>query len=116
MHTPNEARLLRCPIEKESCVAEQCAMWRWSQHAKVKNDRHVNDMGFCNRTLNVLMAGGIDTESKLMDMTDFMLLLIPNLGRRSLNEIRKTIGPYNPKNTIYIKQAGYCGLAEKPEF
>jgi DNA-directed RNA polymerase alpha subunit len=48
----------------------------------------IKDLEFTVRTENCLLSDGIDTVLKLTQQTELHLKCIPNLGRKSLNEIR----------------------------
>ena len=51
----------------------------------------VDDLEFSIRTSNCLKSAGIDIVADLMMMDDESLLSIPNLGRKSLKEIREVL-------------------------
>ena len=51
----------------------------------------VKDLGIDNRALNCLKAEKIETVEDLMEWTANDLLKTPNLGRKSLNEIKEKL-------------------------
>jgi len=46
---------------------------------------------FTSRTLNALKNFGITTVGELVSKTEVELLLLPNFGRKSLNEIKEAL-------------------------
>ena len=47
MHTPEEARDLRCPVAGDRCIADKCAMWRWGEFNSATKEEVVSaqDLG-----------------------------------------------------------------------
>jgi len=47
------------------------------------------------RTINSLLSQGIETLGHLIDKKEYELTRIPNFGRRSLDDVKKTLKEYN---------------------
>ena len=57
-------------------------------NAKILASMRFQQRGLSDRTVNALVAGGIDTPERLLFMTDIDLRSIPGIGRSSLAEIK----------------------------
>lgn len=54
-------------------------------------EKHIDDIEFSVRTHHALINANIDLISELVQKTEAELLRIPNLGRKSLNEIKEVL-------------------------
>lgn len=61
------------------------------KYTRTPADYGVRILGLSSRPLNALLAERIDTLADLMNTSDSVLLKIPNLGRTSLDEIKKAL-------------------------
>lgn len=58
-------------------------------HAGVQGGTPLDEGALTVRTLNALRAEGIETLEQLVCWKDQWLLMLPNLGRKSLNELKE---------------------------
>ena len=115
--TEDEARTKWCPmrladhdmdwLENTRCIGSDCMMWR---SAAAIDDRSISALELTVRTENCLRAENIKTVKELAFISDAQLLKMPNMGRKSLREIRFALSDFALPNT----DSGYCGLAGKP--
>lgn len=73
------------------------------QERKELFDTRILDMGFGTRTINCLRAEDINTIGDLVKFSENDLRKIPNLGTRSINEIREAL------KERHIRLAAYSG-------
>lgn len=60
-------------------------------------EESIGTLDFTVRTLNCLKAENISTVKHLLEHSEGELLKTPNLGRKSLNEIREKLATFNLK-------------------
>ena len=60
--------------------------------AELPDDTLVSRVQFPTRILNVLAAAGLRTVGEVREASDEMLLSLPDLGQRSVEHLRKTLG------------------------
>lgn len=68
-------------------------------------DRHVVNLDLTCRTVNALLSENIITVGQLIQKTDNELLKIPNLGRKSLNEVKECLAANGLQLGMTIKEA-----------
>jgi DNA-directed RNA polymerase alpha subunit len=59
----------------------------------LRAESEISDLGFSVRTQNALLNAGVTTLEKLASMSDYDLINLNCLGRRSLCEIRGKVPP-----------------------
>lgn len=69
-------------IDRRQCILEQ-----WTLR-DANADGYIEDLALSARSVSCLQAECIRTISQLLRCTENDLLKVPNLGRRSLNEIK----------------------------
>jgi DNA-directed RNA polymerase alpha subunit len=57
----------------------------------------IDDLNLTVRTAHGLKDGGVFTVEQLVERTEYEILKFPNIGRKSMNEIRETLASMNLK-------------------
>ena len=66
----------------------------WQQRDKIL-DILIDDMELSIRSVHCLLNANIVTIGELVKLTQYDLMRLPNLGRKSLREIREELANYN---------------------
>ena len=78
-------------IEADSLAELQSIIERLTEKPTVKIISLINGLPLSTRAKCILAAEGIETVEQLMNLSDWQLLKMPNLGRTTLKEIRDAL-------------------------
>ena len=54
----------------------------------------ISEMGFSNKTKNILLRSGFSTLGDLLEADNVDLLMLPNFGRKALNEVNEKLAEH----------------------
>ena len=78
-------------IEADSIEELKTILERFTEKPTVKMISLINGLPLSTRAKCILAAEGIETVEQLMNLSDWELLKMPNLGRTTLKEIRDAL-------------------------
>ena len=89
MYLPQASKLAYIAYSTANCMLEQRnKLLKELTDQKVKASTDLTRLNLTNRTMLALMAENIYTVNQLTQCTEHRLILTPNLGKKSLQEIK----------------------------